>query len=160
MKAATLLKQAAKCKLKDDARKLLDRLTEAFQVNKSKIGHLETANDDCYIEDDRGVVSVEFNRKISDDYIIMIRPEIRDGKMIVLVVTNRMLDGLGMQSKRWEVATVNGAELEDLIEVDEDRVVLDVAKRAAELAISHHQRLIEQVGVPQEIAAKTAQKCW
>ena len=97
---------------------------------------------------------------ISGDYITMIRPEIRDANMSVSVVTNRMLDGLGMSSSHWEIASVEGEILEDVIDVDEDRDVLDVAKQAAELAISHHQQLIEQVGVPHEIAAKTAHECW
>ena len=62
MKAATLLKQAVKSKSGDSARKLLDKLTYAFQAGKSKIGYLDVANDDYNIEDDGVFVRVEFNR--------------------------------------------------------------------------------------------------
>lgn len=160
MQVSTLLKQAGKCKSDEAASKLLNRLTEAFQVKKSRIAHLDTANEESVVEDDGAFVRVEFNRVISNDYITMIRPEIRDGKMSVVVITNRMTDGMGMQSQDWEVASVEGEELEDEVEVDEDDDVLHIAEQAAELAIQHHRELIEQVGVPHKIAAKTAQECW
>ena len=158
MNTTELLKQASKYKSEAAARKLLDALTDAFQ--ESKIGHLETANGDFRLEDDGVFVSIEFNREISGDYITMIKPEIRGGKLSVYVATDRMLDGIGMQSQNWKLATAGQAELEDEIEVDEDREISDVAERAAKLAIQHHQRLIEQVGVPDSIAAETARQCW
>jgi len=159
MKASNLLKQAAACKSNDDAKKLLGALTEAFQAKKSAIGGLETANGDYSLEDGGVFVSVEFNRVISDDYIITIKPEIRDGKMGVYVVTNRMLDGLGMASQKWVVATARD-ELEEVIEVDEDSDILDVANLASDLAFLYLQRLLVQVGVPFAIAGETAKQCW
>ncbi len=101
-------------------------------------------------------VSFELNREISDAYITMIRPEIRDGAFTVTVCTNRMLDNLGMSSKKWEA--VDG--MDDLIEANEEQTINDICKHAVELAIADHRILIEQVGVPQSAAKIAAKKAW
>lgn len=154
MKIKTLITRSNRCKTDEDAQKLLDMLKQAFSKSRD-LSHLYTFNEEAYIEDS-AFVRFEFNREISDDYVTMIRPQIRDGEVSVCVVTNHMLDGLGMMSQSWE--SIEG--LDDLLECEPDRTVSDIAQRAAELTISQHRMLIESVGVPHVIAEETAKKCW
>ena len=154
MKIKTLITRSNLCKTDEDAQKLLDMLKQAF-VKSRALSHLYTYNEEAYMEDSV-LACFEFNREISDDYVTMIKPEIRDAEVTVCVVTSRMVDGLGMMSQHWE--TIEG--MDDLIECEPDRTVSDVAQRAAELAISHHRMLIESVGVPRVIAEETANKSW
>lgn len=86
----------------------------------------------------------------------MIRPEIRDGKLVIDVVTNRMLDGMGMSSQSWEAEE----GMEDTIEADDDRTIVDLAQRAKELAIANHAQLIERVGFAHAVALEAAEKSW
>lgn len=93
MKIKTLITRSNRCKTDEDAQKLLDMLKQAFSKSRD-LSHLYTFNEEAYIEDS-AFVRFEFNREISDDYVTMIRPQIRDGEVSVCVVTNHMLDGLG-----------------------------------------------------------------
>ena len=154
MKIKTLMTRANRCKTDEDAQKLLDMLKQAFSKNRA-LSHLYTYNEEAYMEDS-AFACFEFNREISDDYVTMIKPQIRDSEVSVFVVTNRMLDGLGMMSQHWEAVE----DMDDLIECEPDRTVSDIAQRTVELAISQHRMLIESVGVPQVIAEETAKKCW
>ena len=154
MKIKTLLTRANRCKTDEDAKKLLDMLKQAFGKSRA-LSHLYTYNEEAYIEDS-AFACFEFNREISDDYVTMIKPQIREGELSVCVVTNRMLDGLGMMSQHWEAIE----DMDDLIECEPDRTVSDIAIRATELAISQHRMLIENVGIPQAMAEETAKKCW
>lgn len=156
MKIKTLLTKAKICVTEDDVQKLLETLKRVFG-NSRPLSHLCQANDEAYMENDGNpFVRFELNREINDDYITMIRPEIRDETIVISVVTHRMLDGFGMMSQNWESIE----EMDDLIKCEPDRTVSDIAIRAAELAIFHHRMLIESVGVPQEIADKAAKECW
>ncbi len=155
MKVKSLLAKAAKCKTQDDADNLLDTLQRVFG-NARPLAHLEQNNREAFLEGDKPFVSFELNQEISEHYITMIRPEIRNRALVVVVATNHMLDGLGMSSKSWE--TEDG--MEDVIEADDDRTVADLAKRAKELAIANHAQLIERVGVAHAVALKAAKKSW
>lgn len=156
MKVKTLLAQASKCVSEADAQKLLETLEHVFG-NAGPVAHLPQNNSEAYMEEaNEPNVSFELNRVISEHYITMIRPEIRHGKMVVVVVTNRMLDGLGMSSKSWETEK----DMDEIIEPDGDRTMTDVAKQAMQLAIANHAQLIERVGVPQALALKAAKKSW
>lgn len=155
MKVKSLLAEAKKCKTDEDAGILLNLLIRYFGNNKY-LSHLLQLNSESYMEDTTPFVSFEMNRVFSENFITMIRPEIRDEKLIVRITTNRMLDGKGLNSKNWE--TVEG--LDDLIECDEDRTIANIAVRAKELAIGHHRMLIESVGVPSNVAESTAVKSW
>lgn len=156
MKVKSLLAKAAKCKTQADADKLLDTLQRVFG-NAKPVCHLYWYNSEAYMEDDKPCVRFELNQEISEHYITMIRPEIRDGKFVVDVVTNHMLDGLGMSSQSWEV--VEG--MEDAIEsYDDDQPVATLAQRAKELAIANHAQLIERVGVSHSVALDAAEKSW
>ncbi len=76
---------------------------------------------------------------------------------MVDVVTNHMLDGLGMSSQSWEV--VEG--MEDTIEsYDDAQPVATLEQRAKELAIANHAQLIERVGVSHSVALDAAEKSW
>jgi hypothetical protein len=156
MKIKTLLDKANKCMTVEDAQELLETLKRVFG-NSRPLSHLCQTNDEAYMKDDeKPCVHFELNREISDDFVTTIRPEISDGAVVVSVLTNHMLDGHGMMSKHREVIEV----MDDLIECEPYRTVLDVAQRAAELAISQHRMLIESIGVPQIIAEEAAKKCW
>lgn len=155
MKVSTLLAKAAKCKTQDDADQLLDTLRDAFSKPRS-LAHLGWYNTEAYMEEGKPFVRFELNKEISEHYVTMIRPEIRDAKLVVVVVTNHMLDGLGMSSQSWDA--VDG--MDDLIEPTADRTIADLANRAKELAIANHAQLIERVGVSHAIALKAANKSW
>jgi hypothetical protein len=152
MKVSTLLDKAKKLA---DADAVLKLLEDEFGDSKS-LNHLHEANSEAYMEGDGLFVRFELNREISGDYITMIRPEIRGGALTVAVVTNHMLDGLGMSSQSWE--TPEG--MDDLLEAYPEQTTSQLAKRAAELAVMHHRQLIESVGVPMNVALKTAKQCW
>jgi len=156
METKTLLAKAKRCKTEGDAEKLLNTLERDFGKLRP-VTHLDQANSEAYLEaEGKPFVRFEMNRVISDDYITMIRPEIRDEELVVTVATNRMLDGRGMMSKSWE--TVEG--MDDLVESYPGRTVRDMVERAVQLAISHHRLLIERVGVPQQVAETAAKECW
>ena len=152
MKVSTFLKKAKKLA---DADAVLKLLQDEFGNAKS-LDHLHEANPEAYMEGDDPFVRFELNREISEHYITMIRPEIRNRALSIAVATNHMLDGLGMSSQSWE--TPEG--MDDLLEAYPEQTTSQLAKRAAELAIMHHRQLIENVGVPMNVALKTAKKCW
>lgn len=156
MNVQDILAQAALCKTQEDAAALLDILETAFGES-GPLSHLPQFNAESYMEGEHPFVRFELNRLISDYYVTMIRPEIRDGAMVVVVVTNHMKDGLGMQSQKWEV--VEGFD-EEVIEATPDQTVDDLATRAKDLALADHRMLIEQVGVPQEAAKEASLKSW
>lgn len=155
MKIKTLLSKALRCKSQADADNLLGTLTDVFSAHRL-VSHLETANNEAYMEEAGPLVRFELNRVISEHYITMVRPEIRDGKLVVVVVTNHMKDGLGMSSQDWEVVD----EMEVVIEPTEDQTVAQVVRQAVDCALADHQELIERVGVPPAIAKKTARQSW
>lgn len=152
MKVSALLIKAKKAANADAVLKLLQ---EEFG-NAKLLNHLHEANSEAYMEGDNPFVRFELNREISDHYITMIRPEIRNGALSIVVATNHMLDGFGMSSQRW----VTPEGMDDLLEAYPEQTTSQLAKRAAELAIIHHRQLIENVGVPMNVALKTAKKCW
>ena len=151
----SLLTKAVKCKIQADADDLLETLERVFG-NTRPLSHLPQHNSEAYMEGDEPFVHFELNQEISQHYITMIRPEIRNGKLVVDVVTNRMLDGMGMSSQSW-----NAEEgMEDTIEADDDRTIAELAQRAKELAIANHAQLIERVGVAHAVALEAAEKSW
>ena len=156
MKIKTLLAQAAKCKTQEDADHLLVSLEKAFGEHKL-FALLTHNNGDANMEGDKPFVSFEMNREISGYYITMIKPEIRDEKLVVVVVTNYMDDGNGISSQSWEVA--DGLR-EEVIEAEPEQTVAQIAKLAVEFAISDHQEIIERVGVSSKDAARVAKKSW
>jgi len=155
MKVKFLLAKAAKCKTEADANSLLETLATAFSSTR-QLAHLPQYNEEAYMEENQPLVRFELNKEISEHYITMIRPEIRDGKFVLVVVTNHMLDGLGMSSKSWEAEE----GMDDVIEADDSRTIADLAKRAREIAIANHAQLIERVGVAHTLALAVAKKSW
>jgi hypothetical protein len=155
MKVSTILAKAATCKSKEDAERLLDVLERVFG-NAKQVAHLPIHNREASMEGDRPFVRFELNREISEHYVTMIRPEIRYGQLVVVVATNQMLDGLGMESRNWE--TVDG--MEDVIEARPDQSVADMMKLAVGLALADHAELITCVGVPSKVARLAAKKSW
>lgn len=153
MKVKTLLKQAKKCKTESDVDGLLDVLRDEFTKHFSYGWY----NHEASMEDGSPFVRFEINREICDNYVTMIRPEIRSGALVVTVATSHMRDGFGMSSQNYEQA--DGLE-EAVIEARDDQTVKEICKIAAELAIADHRLLIEQVGVPESIAREVAKKCW
>ncbi|MCC5610979.1 hypothetical protein LC612_30580 [Nostoc sp. CHAB 5834] len=155
MKVSTLLSRAADCVKHMEVLSLLAAIQDAFSKTKA-LRHLGAMNEDYAFEETGVMVRFELNRVISDDYVTMIRPEIRDGKFVVAVVTNHMLDGLGLSSQKWEEMP----DMEDLLEVDQNFTIAKVAKESAALAIKHHQLLIEKAGVVRALAERVAKSSW
>jgi hypothetical protein len=155
MQVKSLLAKAAKCNTQADAYEFLGTLERVFG-NARPVVHLPRFNSEACIEDGAVFARFELNQEISDHYITTIRPEVRDGKFVVLVVTNCMLDGKGVMSQSWE--PIDG--MEDTIDPDGQGTVADLAHRAKELAIANHAQLIQRVGVPRPVAMKAANKSW
>lgn len=155
MKVKTILAKAKRAKTDEDSVAILETLHGAFGKTK-ELGWLGTYNNEAYLEGGNPFVQFELNRIISDDYITMVRPAVRDGAMTVEVMTNHMKDGKGMFSTSWEVAL----DLEDILEADEDQTIQSLAQRAKEIAIHHHSMLIESVGVNFALARQTAEASW
>lgn len=160
MKIKTLMARAARCTSEADAQALLSELEKAFCSTKA-LGHLGTFNSEAYMEGEHPHVRFELNHKISDSYITMVRPEIRSGEFSLLIETNHMLDGLGMQSQSWAaVADLDAALPRDQDEVENGLTIAQLAGQAKDIAINFHAELIERVGVPRTLAKATAKKCW
>jgi hypothetical protein len=155
MKIERLLAKASKCTTAACAEDLLDMLHRVFGRARP-LAHLEQANHEAYMEGAAPFVRFELNRVISGSYITMIRPEIRDGALVLAVVTNRMLDGAGMASQKWELVD----DMDDLIECEGHQTVDEISREAKAMAISHHRVLIQQVGVPDKIAIVAARRSW
>lgn len=156
MNVSTILEQALQCKSQEDADSLLDTLREAFG-GTGPLSHLGSMNDEAYMEGDKPFIRFELNRLISEHYVTMIRPEIRDDKLAVVVVTNYMRDGAGLSSQSWDVA--DGFD-EEVLDGYAGQEIDELAQRAKELAIADHRLLIERVGVPESAAEEAAQKSW
>lgn len=156
MKIKTILKRAAKCITKADSQAILGLWMDQWRKQRP-LAHLDVYNEEGYLEaEGQPSAQFELNRVISDDYITMIRPVIRQGEVYVYVRTQRMLDGMGMSSKSWETLE----NMDDTIEPSEGQTVAQLAATARDLAIAHHRQLIESVGVPLAVARETAEKCW
>lgn len=155
MKVKTLLAKASKCKTQEDANELLGVLKQVFSETKP-LSKLCVANEEAYMEkDNQPFVRFELNQELSGHYVTTIRPEIRDGNLVVEVETCHMRDGFGMQSQSWVV--IEG--MDDIIEADDVEIsIAKLARQAKELAISNHAELIERLGVPRPVALAAARK--
>jgi hypothetical protein len=155
MKIQSLLGIAKLAKSEVDAAELLLLMVEEFgKVRKLK--NLGSMNEEAYMEGDHPHVSFELNQVISDDFVTMIRPEIRDGSFSIEVITNKMLDGHGLSSKDWEVVD----NLEDELDLDGVETVAQVGLMAYEKSVFNHASLIEKLGIPFADAHKLAKKVW
>lgn len=155
MKVKSLLKIASKCKTEDDVKALLETLKRVF-ANAGPLNHLYLHNEESDMEGRHPNVCFHLSHEISNSYITAIRPEIRGEKFTVIVSTNRMLDDLGLASKAWEPLE----DMEELVEVNDDKTIKEIAMEAKELAIANHVRLIEQVGVTYAAAKAAALESW
>jgi hypothetical protein len=156
MNVQTLLDQAAACQNDDDAQNLLLAMQEAF-TEQGPLSHLPVYNTDFNMEDSGPYVQFELNREISGYYVTCIKPEIRDGKFAIVVRTQHMKDGFGLQSSDYEL--VDGFD-EAVIEGLPEESIDDLATQAKDLAVADHRSLIEQVGVPQGAAQQAALDSW
>ncbi|WP_449393357.1 hypothetical protein [Eoetvoesiella caeni] len=156
MKVSELLTRALNCHNQTDVYHLHTLFRQLFATS-APLSHLSPANDETCLEDDnQPFIRFELNREISGDYVTMIRPEIRDKKLVIVVATDRTDDGLGLCSESY--TTID--DMDEVIYTEPHETVFQLTKQAAELAITQHRKLIESVGVPIELAAKTARKCW
>ncbi|MDO8416562.1 MAG: hypothetical protein Q7S87_10175 [Agitococcus sp.] len=157
MLVKTLLNQAKNCLTAKDAQVLADYLEKAFG-HKGPMSNLISANQDSQLESLRmPYVSVEFNHVISQFYITMIRPEIRDAKLAIVVRTSYMKDGLGMMSRNYDVHD----DMDAVIDCDDSSLdVRAYINRAVALAKEHHQQLVEQVGINAPAARIAVDKSW
>lgn len=155
MKIETLLSLAAVCKTKQDAVSIGLALEGVFNQTQA-LKHLPTANNEAHMEGESVFVGVELNREISNHYITMIRPEIREGTLSVIVCTQHMRDGLGLASTSWEALP----DMEELLKPLQGETIAGMATRAKLIAIAHHAELIRRVGVPEEQAKIAARKSW
>lgn len=157
MKIRTLINKAAKCKTDQDVAELLSIMQDKIG-NSRFLSNLVEANSEAYMEDGGSSASVRFdlNYGLSDDYIILVRPEIRYGEFCIYVATNLMIDGRGFGSQNWKEIDSSVNELK----FDLDSTVSSACKRAKEVAIENHLALLDSVGVPGKLAATIAKNSW
>lgn len=155
MKVKTLLAKAAKCKSQDDVKALKDTLSDALWKTRALAGLAQYDEEVCL---ENGSPSVRFDliQEISEYYATTIRPEIHHGKLSITVVTDHLSDGKGVFSQQW--STVEG--MDDIIEAEEDRTLVSLARQAKELAIANHAELIRQMGVSPAMALAAAKNAW
>lgn len=156
MNVHILLEIAALCRTDDDAEAMLSTLQKEF-AEAGPLAHLQQTNPEAYMEGDAPYVRFELMRVISGHYVTTIRPEIRDGALSVVVVTDHMKDGLGIQSQR--ASKVEGFD-EEVIDASHDQTIEELATRAKDLAIGDHRLLMERVGVAQDVAYEAAHAAW
>lgn len=162
MTVKELLERFAGCKTYKEAKEVSDGMIAEFSARSSRIGHLQTANENV----DNSVTEIDFNRVLSNYYITTIKVVIEYGEFSVWVSTNHLRDGHGLDSQDCQVVMVDGKYLEDggyleeNLHISAEETLLNIAQRAATIAIRQHQILIEQVGIPQAMAVDLAQSCW
>lgn len=155
MKIKTLLAKAARCTDSETAGDLCQQLMTEFESMKRFAG-LKSANPDWAIEPAGPFFRFELNWAISGHYILMVRPEVRDGKFGVAVEMQHMLDGKGLHSLRWEAY----GDGEAYLEAQEQETLHLLAKRVQAAALGQYAALLESVGLPKEMALKTASAAW
>jgi hypothetical protein len=156
MKIKNIIAKSNLCTDDAAAVKLLEILEKAI-TGLASIGRLSQYNSEAYMEDSIPFVRFELNKVISDHYIICISPEVRFGKVAMVVCLNHMLDGLGMQSQSWE--PVEGSD-DVMLEGQAEESLSSLAQRAKTVGIEMHAKLIERVGVVYADALKVAKKNW
>lgn len=160
MKVKTLLALANRCTNDTDAEALLDKLRDAFSKTRA-LRNLSETNPDSSMEGlpNQGtpLVRYDLNHELSSQFIILIQPEIRDGKMCVTVATNHMKDGFGLQSQDWDVF----GDLEEVIEADSEMTLAQLAQAAKHEALEQHAELLQAAGlVTNKAALRIAKTCW
>ncbi|MBU9200134.1 hypothetical protein KTD31_01785 [Burkholderia multivorans] len=156
MKVKTLLK-AHSGNTRESAEALMYALKEQFQAKCNPLSHLNQYNDEAYLEGDQPFVRFEIVQELGEHYATAIRPEVRDGKFVVTVVTHHFLDGKGMSSQSWKA--VEGLD-EDLLENLDHVSFEEVGRRAKRIALANHAELIQRVCVPRAAALKAAKANW
>lgn len=155
MKVKTLLDLAARCTDESAAQELLDKLREEFGSSKV-VRHLAEANPDASMEGSSPFVRFELNKVLSNFFVISIQPEIRNGTLCAVVVTNRMNDGGGMQSRDWEVFS----DFEEVIDAEPTMTVARLALLCKEEALRQHAKLLGEVGIEPKAALRAARASW
>lgn len=150
-----MLQFASECETEPDTLTLLTALKERFIYEPGYAG-LQIANDEFHMEDSKPHVRFELHRVISADYVTVIRPEIREEKLSLYIATYRMLDGDGMQSKRWEVAH----DMEEDFAPESDMDLEALALRAKRIAVTQHVSLLEKLAVPRAEAQELCKRLW
>ncbi|MBU3625830.1 hypothetical protein ICN48_06235 [Polynucleobacter sp. JS-Safj-400b-B2] len=153
-----LLAMVKKCKTDDDAD------TFRFEFRDILMGMtgnaLDVFNEASYIEKytKKGApyISFELVRVFSDAYVYAITPTIQDGELTIICRLDHMKDGLGIYSKDYE--PVEGWD--DEVPYYPDNKLKTVIARAVNIMLAAHTKLIEDVGVPTQIARKTAEDSW
>ncbi|MBC3871492.1 hypothetical protein [Undibacterium oligocarboniphilum] len=155
MKIKSLLSKAKRCSSQEDAAQLLDLLKD--KINKHPLlSHLWIYNAESMMEVDTPFVSFELNRVYSDEYVLMIRPEIRDEAFTIQVTMYHMQDKLGVCSKKANPLV----EMNEVLEPSKEQNLEEVCVQAVKIAINYHRMLMVSVGVPNSIANTTADSCW
>lgn len=156
MKVQAILDEAIKCVNDEECLALVGKIEAEFE-KVDYLKYLQTANSEAYLEGEDGPhIRFELNKVLSGKNIICVAPYIREGEFRLRSSINHMKDGLGMNSKSWEV----DYDSEEDEEVSEDKTIEQVAQRVKELIIDQHAYLLQSVGLTKENALTAARKEW
>lgn len=154
MKLSSIVDKASQCKTDASAAILAQTIESEFKKS-DEFCNFEPINNESYIENGKYPhIHFSLSYVVSNDYIIDIRPEIRDHEFNIRVTTNKMNDGLGIESHDWE--EVDETELK----LSPDDTLQYAINFAKSVAIQHHKALIESVGLEPDDAEAVALKCW
>jgi hypothetical protein len=155
MQVKAFLAQAEKCQTQEDVDNLMEALQQHF-CKSSALAHLPQYNVEAYMCGDAPFLRVELKQVISGYFVTQIRPDIRDGKLVVDVETLNMLDGQGVSGQSWN--TVEG--LKRNLEAEDHDFLDELSHVAREMAQANHETLLERVGVDYWDARNIADKKW
>jgi len=149
-----LLAMIKNCKTEEQVESIAQKIQELMQG----IAHyqFDLLNDETSIQGGNPYIRFKLVRYFSDSYAYEITPVFEDGTLTILGRLNHFKDGLGCDSKDWDI--LEGWD-DEVPYYPEDKIDNIVAK-GINLMLLAHQKLIEGVGVPLEVAKKTAQDSW
>jgi hypothetical protein len=155
MHVKLFLTQAAQCKTQEDLDALMETLQQHF-CRASPLASLPQYHVQAYMFGESPFLRVELKHIISGYHVTEIRPDIREGKLIVEVETFYIPDGLGVTSEH--ASAIEG--MKDTLEPEGNAYLDEVAQDAAEQAVANHVMLLERAGAAYGDARTIAMQAW
>ena len=158
MNVKSLLALAGECKTEAQVEPVFKVFKEAFTKRfEKRLSCLYVLNDQYHLEEEgEPFLQFEVSYVVSSWYVISAQIEIRSGDLVIYVVRNHMLDGLGMDSQNWE----EDADDEKLLEFEDDSTVSTMIKSMVDEFIHQHTLLLEVAGLTPDEAKQAATRVW
>lgn len=159
MQIKTLLEQAARCTTEQEVPALCATIREAFDrtalFSKVKFERDPHAcKDEAIVCKVGALVQLRFNHQHSDAFVTSLVVTIDEEGFGITVVTSYCKAGFG--NSRY---SIEGME-DDFVEAQPHETLDEVLAKVRELAMVHQRKLLEMVGVPENLSADLAEKLW